>query len=138
VCHSANISMIVVTTLTVLGTIVCSVAAQSQTVEELLQREHEQQQQQLDRIVKLTKPLAECVKKQAHELVSSAEKADVVARAAVGLCSKEEAAYRAALLQLAIIVTGFDADTRAQRMHQQLVEMALTIIVNERQHLPRP
>jgi hypothetical protein len=127
--------MIVVATLTVLG---CSVVAQSQTVQELLQREHDQQQQQLDRIEKLAKPLAECVKKQAHELVSSAEKADVVARAAVGLCSKEEAAYRAALLQLAIILTGFDADTRAQRMHQQLVEMALTIIVNERQHLPHP
>jgi hypothetical protein len=123
-----------VISLTVVGmTIAASAVATSQTVDELLKRQNEQQQQQIDRIVKLTKPLAECVKKHAHELSSSAEKADVVARAAVGLCSKEEGSYRSALFQLAIIMTSFDADTRAQRTHAQLVETALAIIVSERQ-----
>jgi hypothetical protein len=123
--------------LIVVGTIAGWTAAESQTTEERLRQQTEHQQQQVDQIVKLTQPLAVCVKKHAHELVSSAEKADVAARAAVGLCSKEEGAYRSALFQLAIIMTEFDADTRAQRMHQQLIETALTIIVSERQHLPQ-
>jgi hypothetical protein len=122
--------------MTLLGAIAAGLnTAASQTVDELLRRQKEEQQKQVDRIVGLTKPLAECVKKQAHtyELYSSPEKADVAARAAVGLCSKQEAAYRSALLQLAIIETNFDAAANAQQMHDQLVETALTIIVSERQ-----
>jgi hypothetical protein len=104
-------------------------------MDELLRRQNEKQQKQVDQIAGLTKPLAECVKKQAHayELYSSPEKTDVLARAVVGFCSKQEAAYRSALFQLAIIMTDFDPAARAQRMHDQLVETALTIIVSERQ-----
>ena len=115
--------------------------AASQTVDELLRHQNEEQQNQVDRIVRLTKPLAECVKKQAHApgLYSSPEKADIAARAAVGLCSKEEAAYRAALFQLAMVMTDFDAASRAQQMHDQLVNTALTIIVGERRrHRAQP
>ena len=109
--------------------------AASQTMDELLSRQNEEQQKEVDRIVGLTKPLGECVKKQAHtyELYSSPEKADILARTAVGLCSKQEAAYRSALFQLAIIMTDFDAAARAKQTHDQLVETALTIIVSERQ-----
>lgn len=122
--------------MTVLGTIAAGGnTAASQTVNERLRRQNEEQQNQVDRIGKLIKPLAKCVKKQAHtyEIYSSPEKADAAARAAVGLCSKQEAAYRSALFQLAIIITEFDAAARAQQTHDQLVETALTIIVSERQ-----
>ena len=112
----------------------------SQTVADLLRQQTRQQEQQTDRIVELTKPLAECVRNHAHayELYSSTETADVAARAAVGLCSREEGAYRAALFQLAIIMTSFDANSRAEETYARLVETALTIIVGERQSLRAP
>lgn len=129
-CRRMLIAMTVLGTLAAGGSTVAS-----QTVDELLRRQTDEQQKQVDQIVRLTKPLAECVKNQAHtyKLYSSPEKADVAARAAVGLCSKQEAAYRSALFQLGIIMTDFDAAARAQRMHGELVETALTIIVSERQ-----
>jgi hypothetical protein len=110
-------------------------AANAESMDDLLQQQKMKREKQLHQIVALTKPLIECVKKHAHtyELYSSPEKADVVARAAVGLCSKEEGAYRSALFQLAIIMTDFDAEAKAQHTHEELVEAALTIIVSERQ-----
>lgn len=118
---------------TILGTIAANGnTAASQTVDELLRRQNEEQQKQVARIVQLTKPLTECVKRHAHELYVSAEKAAVLSRAAVGLCSREEAAYRSALFQLATIMTDFNAAAKAQETHGQLVELALTIIVEER------
>jgi hypothetical protein len=122
--------------MTVLGTLAAGVnAAASQSIDELLRRQKEQQEKRTDQVVNVTKPFAECVKKQAHtyELYSSPEKADVAARAAVGRCSKQEAAYSSALHQLKAVMTGFDADGMEQRMHDQMVETALTIIVSERQ-----
>jgi hypothetical protein len=114
-------------------TTICN--ANAGAVEDALQQQRTQQQRQLEQIRKLTTPLIVCVKKQAraYEIYSSPEKADIAARAAVGLCSKQEAAYRSALFQLAIIITDFDAAARAKQTHDQLVEMALTIIVSERQ-----
>ena len=119
-----------------LGATATLCAANAESVDDLLQKQRMQQQKQTDQIVKLTGPLIERVKKRAHtyELYSSPETADVAARAAVGFCSKEESAYRQALFQLAIIMTSFDANGRAQQTHDQLVERALTIIVGERQH----
>jgi len=126
-----RLTLIVVT---VLGTIAANGnTAASQTVDEILRRQNEEQQKQVARIVRLTKPLTECVKRHAHELYVSAEKAGVLARAAIGLCSKEEAAYRSALFQLAIIMTDFNAAAKVEETHSQLVEMALTIIVEDRQ-----
>jgi hypothetical protein len=112
----------------------------SPTVDDLLRKQNREAEQRTDRIVELTKPLAECVKAHAHayELYSSSETADVAARAAVGLCSKEEAAYRVALFQLAIILTSFDAESQAEQFHAKLLETALTIIVGERQRLRAP
>jgi hypothetical protein len=103
-------------------------------VDDALQQQKAEREKQLDQIGKLMKPLADCVKKQAHsnELYSLPEKADVVARAAVGLCSKQEGALRSAFHQLAL-VSGIDASKHAQETHDELVEMALTIIVKERQ-----
>ena len=113
---------------------------QPKTVKDYLSRQTMQQKQRTDRIVELTKPLIECVKKNAHayEVYSSPERADVVARAAVGLCSKEEGAYRSALFQLALVMTDFDATSNAQQTHEKLIESALTIIVGERQRLRTP
>jgi hypothetical protein len=125
--------------MTFLGTIAAGGnTAASQTMDELLRRQAEEQRKQVDQVAKLAKPLVECVQKQSHtyELYSSPEKADVAARAAVGLCSKQEAAYRSAIFRLAVIMTDFDAAGRAQQMHDQLVEAALTIVVSERQRKP--
>jgi hypothetical protein len=107
------------------------------TVSELLERQKAEQKQKTDHIVELFKPLADCVKRRAHssDLYSSAESADVVARAAVGFCSKEEANYRAALWDLKLVMTDFDAEARARDSHDKLVDTALTIIVGERQHI---
>jgi hypothetical protein len=118
-----------------LGATAAIFVANAQSMDELLQQQKVKQEKQLVRVLELTKPLGDCVKKRAHsyELYSSLEKADVVARAAVGLCSKEEGAYRSALFQLAIVATDFDADAKAKQMHNLLVETALTIIVTERQ-----
>jgi hypothetical protein len=93
-----------------------------------------EQVKQTDRVVALTKPLFDCVKKKAHsqELYSSPERPDIVAIAAVGSCSREEGAYKAALFQLQILMPDFDANSRAERTHQQLIERAITTIVLER------
>ena len=107
--------------------------AVAQSIDELLQQQKTQQERRIHRIVELKAPLVACVKKHAHELYSNSEGADIAARAAVGLCSKEEAAYRSALFQLAVIMTSFDAAAIAQRAHDSLVEAAITIIVSERQ-----
>jgi hypothetical protein len=102
-----------------------------------LERQKAEQQQKVDHIAELFRPLAQCVRQRAHssDLYSSAESADVVARAAVGFCSKEEANYRAALWDLALVHTDFDAAARARDAHEKLVDTALTIIVGERQHI---
>ena len=108
--------------------------AESDSISGAVRRQKMQQEERTDQIVKLTKPLFACVNKNARssEIVSSSERADIAARAAVGLCSKEETAYRSALFQLAIVMTSFDATANAQRTHAQLVDIALTIIVKER------
>jgi hypothetical protein len=102
-----------------------------------LERQKGEQTQKADRAVEMYKPFADCVKRRAHssELYSSAESADIVARAAVGFCSKEEANFRAALWDLKLIMTDFDADRHAREGHEKLVNTALTIIVGERQHI---
>jgi hypothetical protein len=107
------------------------------TVSTLLERQNAEQKQKVDHIGELFRPLAQCVKQRAHssDLYSSAESADVVARAAVGFCSKEEANYRAALWDLKLVMTDFDAAGQARDAHEKLVDMALTIVVGERQHL---
>jgi hypothetical protein len=104
-------------------------------LDEFLKKRQAEQDQKVDRIVALTKPLFACVGQTAHAptLISSPETADNVARAAVGLCSKEEAEYRKALYELAMVQANFDADGRAKQTHEHLVESALTIIVTERQ-----
>jgi hypothetical protein len=96
-----------------------------------------QQEKQTDRVVALTKPLFDCVKRNAHsrELYSSPERADIVAIAVVGRCSEEEGAYKAALFQLQAIMTSFDANSSAERTHQRLIERAVTTIVDERQRI---
>jgi hypothetical protein len=122
--------------LALLGANATLYAASAQSLDEILQREKAKQQNQLALIAKLAKPLGDCVRKRAHtyELYSSPEKADVAARAAVGLCAKEEGAYRSAVFRLATLVTDFDAAATSREMHDQLVEAALTVIVSERQH----
>ena len=57
---------------------------------------------------------------------------------AVGLCSKEEAAYHSALSQYAMVETDFDAASEAQQTHNRLVDLALTIIVRARQRPQAP
>jgi hypothetical protein len=64
---------------------------------------------------------------------ASPERADIVAIAAVGHCSKEETQYSSALLELKKIMADFDANSMAQQMHQKLIEKAITTIVDERQ-----
>ena len=110
------------------------------SVQDYLSQQTMQQKQRTDRIVELTKPVFECVQKNAHayQVYSVPERADIAARAAVGLCSKEEGAYRSALFQLAIVMTDFDASSRAQQTHEKLIESALTIIVGERQRRLSP
>jgi hypothetical protein len=107
------------------------------TVGNLLERQKAEKTQKADRTVDMYKPLVECVKRRAHssELFSSAESADVAARAAVGFCSKEEANYRAALRDLGLVMTNFNVEAHARDDHEELVDMALTIIVGERQHI---
>jgi hypothetical protein len=103
------------------------------TVGDYLLRQTQQQKQRTDLIVKLTPPLFNCVKKNIPKLLSSPETADVVARAAVGLCAKEEQTYRAALFQLSLVITSFDAEAKAKNTHEQLVDFALTMVVGARQ-----
>jgi hypothetical protein len=107
----------------------------SSSVEDALRRQKINQEEKTNRIVALTKPLIDCVKRKAHseDIYTSAEGADVAARAAVGLCSKEEGAYRSAVFKLAIVMTSFDASARVQQTHEQLVDLALAVIVGERQ-----
>lgn len=107
----------------------------SSSIEDALTRQTKEQQEKSDRAVKLAKPLFDCVRRKAHsqEIYTSAESTDVAARAAVGLCSKEEGAYRSAVYQLAMVATSFDASAQAKQTHEKLVDVALTIIVGERQ-----
>lgn len=85
------------------------------------------------------RPLVECVKLHASssELYSSPESADVVARAAVGLCLREESAYDSALSQLALDIP-IDANDQVRSAHQELLDLAVTIIVAARQRLHEP
>jgi hypothetical protein len=107
-------------------TILLASAALAQTAE---------QEKSADRAGALAKPLFECVVRSARssELYSSPERTDIVAIAAVGHCSKEEGQYNSALSDLKKKMSGFDADSMAQRTHQKLIEKAVTIIVDERQ-----
>jgi hypothetical protein len=132
-CRTQNLFRIVA--LACLGAMGTPNATHAQSMNELLKQQRAQQEKRLDQILKLMKPLVDCVKNRAHsyELVSSPENADVAARAAVGLCSKEEGAYRSALSQLALVETDFPAASKVREMHDDLVEAALTIIVRERQ-----
>jgi hypothetical protein len=118
----------------VLGAVATFGTANGAGIDDLLQQQRTRQQKQIDQIKRLEKPLVDCVIKQAHsyEIYSSSEKTDVAARAAVGLCSKEEGAYRSALFELGILIPDIDASTIAQQNHERLVETALTIIVAER------
>jgi hypothetical protein len=94
-----------------------------------------EQEKRADRAGALVKSLFECVTKSARssELYSSPERADIVAIAAVGHCSKEEGQYNSALLDLKKVMSGFDVDSMAHQTHQKLIEKAVTIIVDERQ-----
>jgi hypothetical protein len=72
---------------------------------------------------------------------------DILLRQKMQQEQRTEGAYSSALYQLAIVMTSFDAASTAQRTHERLVEMALTIIVGARERrrappsppaLPRP
>jgi hypothetical protein len=95
--------------------------------------------QQGEQLVKLHRPLALCTKRNALKLAhTSSETADVAARAAVGLCGKEELAYRSAVGKWRALETSNDVKSHMDSTHDKLVEMAVTIIVRERQHQVTP
>jgi hypothetical protein len=100
--------------------------------QERIEKQMVEQRKEIERAMQRTKPpVFSCVKKQAHELSSSAERAETVARATLGSCAKEEESFRQTVLHLGAKF-GFPARDVVQDAHQRLYELALTIIVRDR------
>lgn len=78
-------------------------------------------------------PLVECARARALELaVSSGEAAEAVARAAVGLCSREYGAYSAAVFDWDALPSVAQREGHARRNREKVIDMALTLIVSAR------
>ena len=105
--------------------------------DENLKNWHEQADKQLaenrrqieQTIQRTLPPVSSCVRKQARELSLSSERAEAVARAALGACASEEGNYRQAMMQLGAKI-GWQPNL--QDVHQRLYEMALTVIIRAR------
>jgi hypothetical protein len=113
--------------------------AQSAT-EEGLEQQRAEQKRLTDRTITIGKFFNACVAGRArdYELYSSPEPVDVVARSAVELCSREESAYKSALYKLATILPELDVEGLADRQHTRTLDLAVTIIVTERQRANAP
>jgi cytochrome c556 len=86
----------------------------------------------IEQTMRRTKPPVDaCVKMQAHELSSSSERAEVVARAVLSSCSREEDVFQQAVLHLGAQF-GFPASDVLQHAHEQFYELALEVIVRDR------
>jgi hypothetical protein len=108
--------------------------------EEGLEQQRAEQKRQTDQTITIGKFFNTCVASRAHDydLYSSPEPAEIVAHAAVELCSKEESAYRSALYKLASFFPELDVERLADRQHRHTLDLAATIIVAERQRAKAP
>jgi len=86
--------------------------------------------QEGERIGKLIWPAAACTKLEALKLISSPEAADIVARAALGLCGREMLIFETAVRSSERF--GSSSEQIIERERSRLVNMAITIIVRER------
>jgi hypothetical protein len=113
--------------------------AQSAT-EGVLEQQRAEQKMQTDRTITIGKFFNTCVASRAHDydLYSSPEPAEIVAHAVVELCSNEESAYRSALYKLASFFPELDVERLADRQHRRTLDLAVTIIVAERQRAKVP
>lgn len=91
----------------------------------------EEQRYETERIAKLFELLVNCAKRNAIEMSSSAESAEVVAWAAVTLC-QEDASYVEAVRSSKAMDSPSKAESFAQSQRTKVVEMALGLIVRER------
>jgi hypothetical protein len=85
---------------------------------------------------KLLWPVVACTKREALKLVSSPEAADIIARAAVGLCGREMLVFETVVRSSERFTSS--SERVIERERARLVDMALTIIVRERNRLRAP
>ena len=93
---------------------------------------NEEKRQETEQISKLFELLINCAKRNAIEMSSSTESAEVVAWAAVALC-QEDASYVEAVRSSKAMDSPSKAESFAQSQRAKVVEMALALIVRERQ-----
>jgi len=93
---------------------------------------NEEKRQETEQISKLFELLINCAKRNAIEMSSSTESAEVVAWAAVALC-QEDASYVEAVRSSRAMDSPSKAESFAQSQRAKVVEMALALIVRERQ-----
>jgi hypothetical protein len=93
---------------------------------------NEELRQETEQISKLFELLVNCAKRNAIEMSSSAESAEVVAWATVTLC-REYASYVAAIRSWKAMDSPSKAESFAQSQRAKVVEMVLALIVRERQ-----